>query len=256
MQGVTDIYLSDLPHFSGPGFHIVNGDCMEAMEELIGYGVEVDAVITDPPYGINVDKNNPYSFASAGEKKENPVDWDSDLPIEWLEPSFRIMRPGAQFVSFCDSRAISDLWRAVGKHGQPQRMFYWCKSTVMPQPHPRYASCVETAVIAKKAGEKPFFSAGGAAINYWIGPRAMGNDRTDHPTQKNLDLMRKLVRDLVPEGGLVLDPFGGSGTTAVAALLEGRRSITIERDPEYFEIAKRRVSKWYNSDKMRQMDLI
>ena len=253
---MTDIYLSDLPHFSGPGFHIVNGDCMEALEELIGYGVQVDAVITDPPYGINVDKNSPFSFASAGEKKENPVGWDSSIPTDYLSPSFDLLIEGGNFLSFTDTRQVSDFWRAVDKVGKCQRLFYYVKSNVMPQPHPRWASCVEVAVYARKKGKAAYWGGGGASPNYWMGPRAMGKERTAHPTQKNLDLMRKLVRDLVPEGGLVLDPFGGSGTTAIAAMLEGRRSITIERDPEYFEIAKRRVMKWYNSDNMRQMDLI
>jgi site-specific DNA-methyltransferase (adenine-specific) len=53
--------------------------------------------------------------------------------------------------------------------------------------------------------------------------------------------MRELVRLITPPGGLVLDPFTGSGTTGMAARLEGRRFLGIEREPEFFEIAKCRI---------------
>jgi DNA modification methylase len=68
--------------------------------------------------------------------------------------------------------------------------------------------------------------------------------RNIHPTIKPLALMRWLVRLTVPEGGLVLDPFAGSGTTGVAALLEGRRFLGIEREGEYVDIACARLVHW------------
>ena len=69
------------------------------------------------------------------------------------------------------------------------------------------------------------------------------NDRRNgnhHPTVKPVALMRWLVRLVTEPGDIVLDPFGGSGTTGVAALLEGRRVILCERDPEYAAIARQR----------------
>lgn len=68
--------------------------------------------------------------------------------------------------------------------------------------------------------------------------------RNIHPTIKPLALMRWLVRLTVPEGGLVLDPFAGSGTTGVAALLENRRFLGIEREGEYVDIACARLHHW------------
>lgn len=65
-----------------------------------------------------------------------------------------------------------------------------------------------------------------------------------HPTVKPLALMRWLVRLGVPEGGSVLDPFGGSGSTGCAAVLEGRRFLGIELDPAYAEIARARIAYW------------
>lgn len=63
-----------------------------------------------------------------------------------------------------------------------------------------------------------------------------------HPTVKPTDLMRYLCRLVTPKGGLVLDPFMGSGSTLKAAELEGFSAIGIEIDAEYFEIARRRIA--------------
>lgn len=65
-----------------------------------------------------------------------------------------------------------------------------------------------------------------------------------HPTVKPIELLRWLVRLLSRPGQMVLDPFGGSGTTAIACVLEGRRWIAIERDPDYARIASARIAWW------------
>lgn len=65
-----------------------------------------------------------------------------------------------------------------------------------------------------------------------------------HPTVKPLDLMRWLVRLLTPPGGLVLDPFAGSGSTGAAAVLEGARFLGIEREADYIPIARVRIAHW------------
>lgn len=75
-------------------------------------------------------------------------------------------------------------------------------------------------------------------------PRLRTNARKNHhPTVKPLDLMRWLVRLVTPAGGLVLDPFLGSGTTRVAAQMEGRRCVGIEKEEEYLAIALARLTQ-------------
>jgi DNA modification methylase len=73
-------------------------------------------------------------------------------------------------------------------------------------------------------------------------PRAQAANH--HPTVKPIDLMRWLVRLVTPPGGVVLDPFAGSGSTGCAAVQEGMHFIGIEMDPEYAEIARRRIAYW------------
>lgn len=70
-----------------------------------------------------------------------------------------------------------------------------------------------------------------------------GEDIDAHPTQKPLRLMSWLVKLVVPPGGMVLDPFAGSGTTIVAAAAEGRQAIGIELEDRFLELAKRRLVK-------------
>lgn len=78
---------------------------------------------------------------------------------------------------------------------------------------------------------------------YEVAPRA-----NNHPTVKPTELMRYLCRLVTPPGGVVLDPFMGSGSTGKGAMLEGFRFIGIERDPDYFEIACRRIEAAYKKE--------
>jgi len=84
-----------------------------------------------------------------------------------------------------------------------------------------------------------------SAARFFYCAKASKRDRDDgniHPTVKPTDLMRYLCRLVTPPGGVVLDPFMGSGSTGKAAMLEGFRFIGIERDAQYLEIAKARIN--------------
>jgi len=86
----------------------------------------------------------------------------------------------------------------------------------------------------------------GEAARFFYTPKACKDDRDDgcdnnHPTVKPTDLMRYLCRMVTPTGGIVLDPFTGSGSTGRGAVLEGFRFIGCEMDGDYIEIAKARI---------------
>jgi site-specific DNA-methyltransferase (adenine-specific) len=84
-------------------------------------------------------------------------------------------------------------------------------------------------------------------------PMAAVMRHNPHPTVKPTDLMRYLCRLITPPNGIVLDPFTGSGSTGKAAMAEGFRFIGIEREAEYIEIARARISA--EADKPRQLSL-
>jgi site-specific DNA-methyltransferase (adenine-specific) len=83
----------------------------------------------------------------------------------------------------------------------------------------------------------------GSAARFFYSAKADANDRLNskHPTVKPVDLMRWLVRLVTPKGGLVLDPFAGTGTTGAAAFYEGFRAVLIEREAEYVADITRRM---------------
>ncbi len=112
--------------------------------------------------------------------------------------------------------------------------------------------------VNRKPSESPFLASawrrgqshgdtGGASRFFYVAKasrseRNAGLERNIHPTVKPVALMKYLIRIVVPKGGVVLDPFLGSGTTAVAAIEEGVEWIGCEREPEYVEIIKARVA--------------
>jgi len=114
----------------------------------------------------------------------------------------------------------------------------------------RFFYCAKASTAERNAGlddfplrERPAWSSGtqnpGSFQEGNTGPT-----RNIHPTVKPIGLMRWLVRLVTPPGGLVLDPFAGSGTTGIAAVLEGFEFVGVERDPEYARIARARVGWW------------
>jgi DNA modification methylase len=76
--------------------------------------------------------------------------------------------------------------------------------------------------------------------------------KNNHPTVKPINLMAYLCRLITPEGGIVLDPFMGSGSTGISAQLEGFRFVGMEMDPEYFKIAEARISSYEKYEKFKK----
>ncbi len=97
----------------------------------------------------------------------------------------------------------------------------------------------------------------GGASRFFYSAKASKSDRgvgNTHPTVKPTELMRYLIKLVTPPGGTVLDPFGGSGTTGVAAMREGFNCVLIERDKTYAKIIKKRIAE--EAKTVRQTPLI
>ena len=91
----------------------------------------------------------------------------------------------------------------------------------------------------------------GTPARFFYAAKATRKERagSSHPTVKPLSLMRWLVRLITPPGGIVLDPFAGSGTTGAAARLEGRDFVLIERDPAHFDDLKNRLAPQFIAER-------
>jgi DNA modification methylase len=199
------------------------GDCMDILPTL----PKVDAVITDPPYGIGETGNNSRQKAPGlsrlGTKTrivEYPkMDWDDAPPSDKL---IELMRSKGEFQAFFGGNYF----------------------TLPP------TSC--WLVWDKLNGNNDFADCELAWTNWpkavrrlqwrWNGMIRQGNEERCHPTQKPLEVM-KWVIELCPKAETILDPFMGSGTTGVAAIQLGRKFIGIEREPKYFDIACQRIEQ-------------
>jgi DNA modification methylase len=113
-----------------------------------------------------------------------------------------------------------------GADARPSRLFYCAKATTGE----REAGCEQLPC---------------RSVDLYTGKRrSLRLRRNLHPCVKPLSLMRWLVRLVTPPGGLVLDPFAGSGSTGIAAVLEDRLHLGVEREPEYVDIACARLTHW------------
>jgi DNA modification methylase len=128
----------------------------------------------------------------------------------------------------------------TGSIGGASRFFYVAKASRKE----RDLGCDH--LPPKSAGEATDREDGSDGLN---SPRAgagrTGGARNGHPTVKPVQLMRYLVRMVTPPGGVVLDPFTGSGTTGIAAIQEGFHFVGVEREDEYVSIARARIDKAY-----------
>jgi len=180
-----------------------HGDCMDVLPTL----PKVDAVITDPPYGIGIAAN---PVRQAHEK----LDWDSSVPDSCVLNAV---------VSAGD---LAVVWGGNYFALPPSQCFYvWDK--VQPQDF-SLAMC-EQAWTNKKGPAKLYRQ---SVLSY----------RKEHPTQKPIELMKWCIEQ-AGNPQTILDPFMGSGTTGVAAVQMGRQFIGIERERKYFDIACERISR-------------
>jgi len=227
-----------------------HGEALAVLRDLPD--ASVDAVITDPPYSsggmVRGDRMGSTSakYVQSDSANKALADFGGDNRDQraygywcalWLSECMRITRPGGVALLFSDWRQLSTTTDALQAGGWVWRgLVPWAKKTYRPQAGRFAAQC--EYVTWGSAGPMPtdytdtclpgFFLAGS--------PR----DR-EHQTQKPLEVMRELVK-ICPLGGTVLDPFMGSGTTGVAAALEGRDFIGVEMTRHYYEVAERRIT--------------
>jgi site-specific DNA-methyltransferase (adenine-specific) len=187
----------------------------------------VDLVIADPPY-----------LVSYRERSGRPVTNDSPASGDWLEPStrelYRVLKDNRFFLSFYGWPQIDRFMTAWKQAGfRPVNHLVWTK------PYPSKTGYTvghhEVAYLLAK-GRPPRPQHPLPDVNPWKDTR-----NRLHPTQKSVEVLRPLIRAFSQKTAVILDPFAGSGSSAIASVREGRSFIAIEKDPEYCRIAERRL---------------
>jgi len=203
---------------------ILNDDCIEALKPVPDKSV--DLVITDPPYLVNYKDRSGRSIMN-------------DDNGDWLEPAFtqiyRVLKNHAFCISFYGWNEVDKFmstWKSVGF--KPVGHLVWHKHYASNSKYLNYRH--EQAFLLAK-GRPPIPHKVLDDIHPWT---YSGNGL--HPNQKSVEIIMPLITAFSKKGDLVLDPFAGSGTTALAAMKTGRRYLAIEKDFEYYRSARRRLS--------------
>ncbi len=196
-------------------------------------------------------KNNFLKYGSIYGKKYAVTtdygDWDSKFTLESLNEFvahfYRVLRKGGTGIIFFDIWKITDLKNILESNKFKQlRFLEWVKTNPQPLNSSRnyLTNCREIALLGVKGGNPIFNSKYDNAIYRY--PLQGGKDRF-HPTQKSLPLFQDLIAKHSNPGDLVLDPFSGSGTTAVAAKLTERNFIGCEVDQKFFDKSVDRLNR-------------
>jgi site-specific DNA-methyltransferase (adenine-specific)/modification methylase len=201
------------------------GDCLDVMQGIPDGSV--DAIVADPPYGINQDKMGGCRGDSKVTAMPRRAIIGDDQPFN---PSHLLHYPIVCLFGgnhFADKLPASSCWLVWDKRdgGTPDN----------------YSDC-EMAWTNLNSPARIFH-------HKWRGMIRASEQRIArvHPTQKPIVLMQWVLDILkIPKGATVLDPYMGSGTTGVACVNTGRNFIGIEKDPEYFQIAQKRIQEAQN----------
>ena len=191
---------------------IINADCLDILKQLPDKCI--DLVLTDPPYGIDVSKSV-YKNA----------DWDKSIPKkEIFEEIFRVSKNqiifgGNYFVEYLHNSNCWIVWDKLNGTND-------------------FADCELAWTSFNSAVRKYEF-----LWNGMLQQNMKNKEKRIHPTQKPADLFGMILRDYSKENDLILDPFSGSGTTAIASHNLKRRFICIEKDFDYWKASVKRLKE-------------
>lgn len=257
------------------GARVYHGDCLQFLDNLAAQAPEgsVDMIFADPPYFLS---NGGMTCRSGRRAKVDKGEWDksrgADLNhqfnLEWLKRCQSVLKPngsiwvtGTQHVIFSVGFAMQQLGFKL------LNTIAWEKPNPPPNLSCRYFThSTETVVwAARDTGSKHTFhyklmrqlNGGRQMKAVWrIGaPRASEKTFGKHPTQKPVALLERCILASTNRGDLVLDPFAGSGTTAIAALKLGRRFIGVDLDLPSVELAARRLTHASKLDGLQGSEL-
>jgi DNA modification methylase len=233
------------------------GDCTDpAVVALAIAPGEADMLFTDPPYGVSYGAKNEYLNAIApGNRIQTPIENDQRSEADlmpflcaFLEPTKAAMRSGATYYLCSPAGSPETTFRnALVVSGLEIRQeIVWYKNHFVLG-RQDYQWIHETLLYGWKDGAAHYFESGsGAQTTVWEIARPHNSDL--HPTGKPIELMERAIRNSSKPGETIYDPFGGSGSTLIAAHNLGRIARTIELDPGYAAVTLQRFRDHTNTD--------
>lgn len=214
---------------------LLNKDCMEFIESVEDNSI--DAIITDPPYGVS------YQSARRTDKtKWKPKIENDEIPYtEWIKPCFKKLKIGGRLICFYRWDVQDYFLDEIAEAGFiVKSQIVWDKIIHgMGDLKGEFAPQHELMIFATKDR----YEFHGKRPKTIYRHNRVDAERLVHPNEKPIDLMAALIRDITVKGELVFDPFGGSFATACAAWKEKRGCISTELSPHYFNIGVTRYEQ-------------
>lgn len=212
---------------------IICGDCIEILK-LIPEGV-INLVLTDPPYGLG--KSN-LKWEGRSYKRISE-DWDLETRVDWLE-----LTDAPSILSFCGWGCIEKFLDEGNRLGLKRNaVIVWDKVNPVPNITARGYQFSYEFVIWWTRGTNWTWNTEKQQMDILRLTWSEANSQRVHPAQKPVKLLENLILRHSNLGDVVLDPFIGSGSTAVACKNLGRKYIGIDTSTKYCEIANQRLAQ-------------
>ena len=254
------------PVFHDPRHHIkiFQGDCLEILEKIPAD--TIDLIFADPPYFLS---NDGITCQAGRMVSVNKGQWDRspgpdkmhDFNRAWLQACQRVLQPNGSLWVSGTSHVIHSVGFAMQQLGfKLLNDITWVKPNPPPNLSCRYFTHATETLIwaAKNKKSRHTFhyrlmketNAGKQMKSVWqLAPPEREEKRLGkHPTQKPVALLERILLASSNEKDLVLDPFMGSGSTAIACIRKGRRFVGIEIDPKWTEVAEARIREERSSN--------
>ncbi len=222
---------------------IICGDCLKIMKDIPDNSI--DLIITDPPYQYISEKPNRGGFM-ANKKHLDNINSSFGMsfdPRSFLIEAQRILKKFNLYV-FTNKTLLLDYLSFARENNYSYDLIIWFKPNPVPINKGHYLIDKEYAVYIYE--KERYFNSNLGYENYFtIFQQCIGGDNKkefNHPTIKPLQLISRFVKISSDIGHIVLDPFLGSGTTAIACKMLNRHYIGIEINQEYVEMAKNRLN--------------
>ncbi len=234
---------------------LVCGDATDPKSyELLMADALADMVFTDPPY--NVDYANSAKDKMRGKDRpilnDNLGDGFYDFLLAALTPMLERCA-GATYIAMSSSEldTLQQAFRAAG--GKWSTFIIWAKNTFTIG-RADYQRQYEPILYGWPEGQNRHWCGDRDQGDVWNIKKPQKNDL--HPTMKPVELVERAIRNSSRPGDIVLDPFGGSGTTLIAAEKSGRIAWLIELDPKYVDVIVRRWQDWTGQEAYREADAV
>ena len=226
------------PYYDQGGITIFHADCRDVLPLL----PPVDLVLTDPPYGINYASS--WMTQLGGIPRKHEASFGADvIALDWIPMIAQCLRYDAAAYVFTRWDVLHEWKAALEDAGlKVVQRLVWDKAHFKMGDLRFYGSQTEDVLFCTKGNPSLFWNKRQGNL-YRFSSGYLPEGQLDHPTQKPLRLFKTFIAHATQPGALVLDPFGGSGTTAAAAKEMGRRCVMCEIEERYCDIAARRLSQ-------------